>query len=208
MRGIFDGGFSNTDGNAEEEYEAANGDWGEELDMPGEEDDGEGGWELEDLELPPAAETPKASTGTRSSVFVAPTPGMRVSQMWIQKSSLAADHAAAGNFDTAMSHSNLRDFSSVPERGGCESSSPNVRGPPALLFKPSQLDEKLKAGYKSTTAGKFTEALKTFTTLLNAMTVCYKAKNLATAANFVRRLLETNPTIGKPCQDSKASSGS
>ncbi|XLT31596.1 hypothetical protein HN873_062888, partial [Arachis hypogaea] len=33
MRGIFDGGFSNTDGNAEEEYEAANGDWGEELDM-------------------------------------------------------------------------------------------------------------------------------------------------------------------------------
>ncbi|XLT31597.1 hypothetical protein HN873_062889, partial [Arachis hypogaea] len=65
-------------------------------------DDGEGGWELEDLELPPAAETPKASTGTRSSVFVAPTPGMRVSQMWIQKSSLAADHAAAGNFDTAM----------------------------------------------------------------------------------------------------------
>jgi coatomer protein complex subunit alpha (xenin) len=31
--------------------------------------------------------------------------------------------------------------------------------------------------------------------LLNAMTVCYKAKNLATAANFARRLLETNPSI-------------
>jgi len=31
--------------------------------------------------------------------------------------------------------------------------------------------------------------------LQNAMTVCFKAKNLATAANFARRLLETNPTI-------------
>ena len=30
--------------------------------------------------------------------------------------------------------------------------------------------------------------------LLNAMTVCYKAKNLNTAANFARRLLETNPS--------------
>ena len=27
------------------------------------------------------------------------------------------------------------------------------------------------------------------------MTVCYKAKNLSTAANFARRLLETNPTV-------------
>ncbi|XP_062027378.1 coatomer subunit alpha-2-like [Rosa rugosa] len=27
------------------------------------------------------------------------------------------------------------------------------------------------------------------------MTVCYKAKNLATEANFARRLLETNPTV-------------
>ncbi|KAM1004417.1 hypothetical protein ACFX2C_004616 [Malus domestica] len=31
--------------------------------------------------------------------------------------------------------------------------------------------------------------------LLNAMSVCYKAGNLNTAANFARRLLETNPTI-------------
>ncbi|KAM2734048.1 hypothetical protein EV2_037402 [Malus domestica] len=31
--------------------------------------------------------------------------------------------------------------------------------------------------------------------LLNAMTICYKAGNLNTAANFARRLLETNPSI-------------
>ncbi|KAL5069300.1 hypothetical protein RYX36_020187 [Vicia faba] len=315
MRGMFDGVFDNTGRGVadEEEYEAADGDWGEGLDIAdvdalqngdvaeilehGEvaEENDEGGWEMEDLELGPEADTPKASIGTQSSVFVAPPPGMPVSHIWVQKSSLAAEHAAAGNFDTAMrllnrqlgirnfaplksifldlhtgSHSYLRAFSSAPiislavERGWTDSSSTNVRGPPALPFKLSQLDEKLRAGYKFFTAGKFTEALKTFVNilhtiplivvesrrevddvkeliiivkeyvlglqielkrretkdnpvrqqelaayfthcnfqaphlrlaLLNAMTVCYKAKNLATAANFARRLLETNPTI-------------
>ncbi|KAJ7946016.1 Coatomer, alpha subunit [Quillaja saponaria] len=314
MRGIFDGGLDNVGrGTTDEEDEAADGDWGEELDMVDveglqngdvtailedgdvdEQNDEEGGWELEDLELPPEAETPKASSA-RSAVFVAPTPGMPVNQIWIQRSSFAAEHAAAGNFDTAMrllnrqlgirnfmplksmfldlstaSQSYLRAFSSAPvisfavERGWSESASPNVRGPPALVFSFSQLEKQLKDGYRATTSGKFTEALRLFTNilhtiplivvesrrevdevkeliiivkeyvlglkmelkrremkdnpvrqqelaayfthcnlqmphlrlaLLNAMTVCYKAKNLATAANFARRLLETNPTI-------------
>ncbi|CAN1317313.1 Coatomer subunit alpha-2 [Linum perenne] len=143
-----------------------------------------------------------------------------------------------------------------------ESASPNVRGAPSLVYSFGQLEEKLKAGYKATTAGKFTEALKYFVSILhtiplivvesrrevdevkeliiivkeyvlglqmelrrremkdepvrqqelaayfthcnlqtphlrlalqNAMTVCYKGKNFATAGNFARRLLETNP---------------
>lgn len=316
MKGIFEGGLDNIGrGAVDEEEEAVEGDWGEELDMvdvdglqngdvaailedgevaeEGEEE--EGGWDLEDLELPPEAETPKAPVNARSAVFVAPTPGMPVSQIWIQRSSLAAEHAAAGNFDTAMrllnrqlgirnfaplksmfldlhsgSHTYLRAFSSAPviplavERGWNESASPNVRGPPALVFSFSQLEEKLKASYKATTTGKFTEALRLFLSilhsiplivvdsrrevdevkelitivkeyvlglqlelkrrelkddpvrqqelaayfthcnlqmphlrlaLLNAMSVCFKNKNLATAGNFARRLLETNPTI-------------
>jgi coatomer protein complex subunit alpha (xenin) len=313
MKGIFEGGLDNMGrGGADEDEEAADGDWGEELDMvdvdglqngdvsailedgeAAEENEEEGGWDLEDLELPPEADTPRASVSARSSVFVAPTPGMPVSQIWIQRSSLAAEHAAAGNFDTAMrllnrqlgiknfvplksmfldlysgSHTYLRAFSSTPvislavERGWNESASPNVRGPPALVFNFSQLEEKLKAGYKATTTGKFTEALRLFLGILhtiplivvdsrrevdevkeliiivkeyvlglqmelkrremkdnpvrqqelaayfthcnlqaphlrlalqNAMTVCFKNKNLATAANFARRLLETNP---------------
>lgn len=316
MKGIFEGGLDNIGrGAVDEEEEAVEGDWGEELDMvdvdglqngdvaailedgevaeEGEEE--EGGWDLEDLELPPEAETPKAPVNARSAVFVAPTPGMPVSQIWIQRSSLAAEHAAAGNFDTAMrllnrqlgirnfaplksmfldlhsgSHTYLRAFSSAPviplavERGWNESASPNVRGPPALVFNFSQLEEKLKASYKATTTGKFTEALRLFLSilhtiplivvdsrrevdevkelitivkeyvlglqlelkrrelkddpvrqqelaayfthcnlqmphlrlaLLNAMSVCFKNKNLATAGNFARRLLETNPTI-------------
>ncbi|KAK3002812.1 hypothetical protein RJ639_019190 [Escallonia herrerae] len=312
-KGIFEGGLDNAGRGVQEDYEdAADGDWGEDLDivdvgnmqngdinMPVEDEEGvegndEGGWDLEDLGLPPDVDTPKTAVSARSSVFIAPTAGMPVSQIWTQKSSLAAEHAAAGNFDTAMrllsrqvgiknfaplkslfidlhmgSHTCLRAFSSAPvislaiERGWSESASPNVRGPPALVFNFSQLEEKLKAGYKATTAGKLTEALRLFQSILqtiplivvdsrrevdevkelivivkeyvlgcqmelkrrelkdnpvreqelaayfthcnlqlphlrlalmSAMRVCFKAGNLNTAANFARRLLETNPT--------------
>ncbi|KAL8523966.1 hypothetical protein ACS0TY_013793 [Phlomoides rotata] len=312
-KSIFEGGLDDTGRGAEEDYEdAADADWGEALDI-GEvdniqngdiismvleedtvnEENEEGGWDLEDLDLPPDAETPK--TNAPSSVFAAPTPGMPVSQIWVQRSSLAAEHAASGNFDTAMrllsrqlgiknfsplksqfidlhmgSHTYLRAFTSAPvisvavERGWSESASPNVRAPPALVYNFSQLDEKVKAGYKATTSGKFSEALRHFLAilhtiplivvetrrevdevkelimiakeyvvglkmelkrrevkdnpvrqqelaayfthcnlqlphmrlaLLNAMSVCFKAQNLSTAANFARRLLETNPSV-------------
>ncbi|XP_021862452.1 coatomer subunit alpha-2-like [Spinacia oleracea] len=261
-----------------------------------EDNDNGTGWEIdENLDLPPEVESPKVTSNGRSSVFVAPTPGMPVSQIWTQRSSLAAEYVAAGSFDTAMrlltrqlgiknfaplkplfidlfsaSHSYLLAFASAPvisvalERGWNELSSPNVRGPPALIFSFSQLEEKLRAGYKLTTSGKLSDALRTFTTilhtiplivvesrrevdevkelitivkeyvlglkmelkrrelkdnpvrqqelaayfthcnlqkphvrlaLLTAMTNCYKAGNLNTAANFARRLLETNPTV-------------
>ncbi|XP_057525773.1 coatomer subunit alpha-1-like [Amaranthus tricolor] len=310
MKGIFQSEV--VDRNVVEDEEEDAGNWGEDLDMNdaeniengdtadvldheevADEDEENGGWDLEELDLPPE-ESPKASVSSRSAVFVAPNPGMPVSQIWIQKSSLAADHAAAGNFDTAMrllsrqlgitnftplksifldlhagSHSYLRAFASSPvislalERGWTESASPNVRNPPALVYNFSQLEEKLKAGYKSTTTGKFSDALRIFLGILhtiplivvesrrevdevkeliiivkeyvlglkmetkrrelkddpkrqqelaayfthcnlqmphlrlalqNAMTVCYKAKNLSTASSFARRLLETNPT--------------
>ncbi|WOG82334.1 hypothetical protein DCAR_0101497 [Daucus carota subsp. sativus] len=312
MRGIFEGGLDNiVQGDPAEDDEDMDANWGEALDVvdaealengelaaviqdeeAAEENEEDGGWDLEDLDLPPEADTPKASVNSR--VFVAPTPGIAVSQIWTQRSSFAAEHAAAGNFDTAMrllsrqlgirnfvplksmfldlhngSHSYIRALTSAPvlsvavERGWTESSSPNVRGPPDLVFNFSQLEEKLKAGYKATTAGKFTEALRLFLTILhtiplivvdsrrevdevkelivivkeyvlglqmelkrkelkddpirqqelaayfthcnlqlphlrlalqNAMTVCFRAKNLNTAGNFARRLLETNPT--------------
>ncbi|XP_071733917.1 coatomer subunit alpha-1-like [Rutidosis leptorrhynchoides] len=215
MKGIFEGSLDQVGRGTQEEYvDAADADWGEDLDIvdvngdismtldddeEANEENEEGGWDLEDLELPTDAETPKASTA-RSSVFVAPTPGMPVSQIWVQKSSLAAEHAAAGNFDTAMrlltrqlgiknftplkslfidlhmgSHTYLRAFASAPlisfavERGWSESASPNVRGPPALVYNFSQLEDKLKAGYKATSAGKFTDALKFFMSILHTI---------------------------------------
>ncbi|KAK9667322.1 hypothetical protein RND81_14G248500 [Saponaria officinalis] len=216
MKGVFDGGIELGRGAPEEEEEEVGADWGESLDedveIPngavedlsdreeGEENEEAGGWDLEDLDLPPEEDTPKASVSSRSSMFVAPSLGMPVSQIWTQKSSLAAEHAAAGNFDTAMrllsrqlgiknfaplkplfvdlhtgSQTYLRAFTSAPvisialEKGWSESSSPNVRGPPALLFSFSQLEEKLKSGYRSTTAGKLSEALSIFLAILHTI---------------------------------------
>ncbi|KAG1354429.1 coatomer subunit alpha-1 [Cocos nucifera] len=221
MRGIFEGGLDSLGRTGHEEEEASGADWGDEdldiVDVEGviqngdivaevedgeanEENDEEGGWDLEDLELPPDVDTPKANPNARSSLFVAPTPGMPVSQIWIQKSSLAGEHVAAGNFDTAMrllsrqlgiknfaplkplfmdlyvgSHTYLRAFATVPvistavEKGWSESASPNVRGPPALVFKFSQMDEKLKAAYRVTTEGRFPEALRQFLSILHTI---------------------------------------
>jgi len=44
-----------------------------------------------------------------------------------------------------------------------------VRGPPALVFKFSQMDEKLKAAYRATTDGKFPEALRLFLSILHTI---------------------------------------
>lgn len=222
MKGIFQSDFDGGDRGGAEDEDEAEANWGEDLDMIHINDDenvengdtaedlddadvaddnGEqGGWDLEDLDLPPEVDTPKASVSTRSAIFVAPASGMPVSQIWTQKSSLAAEHAAAGNFDTAMrllsrqlgiknftplrpmfldlhngSHSYLRAFASAPvisvalERGWTESASPNVRSPPALVFSFSQSEEKLKAGYKATTAGKFSDALRIFLGILHTI---------------------------------------
>lgn len=56
---------------------------------------------LQDLELPPEVMQPQ-TTATESAAFAAPTPGVPASQRWLQKGNLAADHVAAGAFDSAM----------------------------------------------------------------------------------------------------------
>ncbi|KAF5182466.1 Coatomer subunit alpha [Thalictrum thalictroides] len=313
MTGIFESGLDNI-GKAEneEDDDALDADWVEDLDIDDvigmqngtveilvensdaiEGIDEEGGWDLEDLELPPEVATPKASINGHSAGFITPTVGMPVSQIWIRDSSLPAEHAAAGNFDTALrlltrqlgiknftplkpmfldlyvgSQSYLRAFDSAPvisieiEKGFSETYGGSVPHAPALVFNFSRLDEKLKTAYRATTDGKFAEALRLFLNILqsipltvvysrrevdevkemillakeyviglkmevmrkeikddmtrqqelaayfthcnlqtvhlrlaltNAMTICFKAGNYMTAANFSRRLLESNP---------------
>ncbi|KAF9593124.1 hypothetical protein IFM89_020334 [Coptis chinensis] len=220
-KGIFEGGLDNVGkaGEEEEEEEALDADWVEDLDIDDviglqngsveivikngeviEGNDEEGGWDLEDLELPPEVVSPKTSVSGRSSVFITPTLGMPVSQSWIKDSSLAGEHAAAGNFDTAMrllnrqlgiknftplkamfldmyvgSQSYLRAFDSAPvvlleiEKGWIEASNCNARCAPALVLNFSQLDDKLKAAYRATKDGKFTEALRLFVSILQTI---------------------------------------
>lgn len=221
MRGIFEGGLDTMGRTHEEEEDedAIGAEWGDDdLDIgdvggvvqngdmdaivdgeEGEDNDDEGGWDLEDLELPPDVDTPKAAVNARSQ-FVTPTPGVPVSQIWTQKSSLAGEHAAAGNFDTAArllnrqlginnfgplkslfmdlymgSHSYLYISASVPtvslaiEKGWRESGSANLRNPPVMVFQFSQLDDKLKLAYRATTEGKFPEALRLFLSILHTI---------------------------------------
>ncbi|KAF6256969.1 COPI alpha subunit C-terminus-domain-containing protein [Scenedesmus sp. NREL 46B-D3] len=103
----------------ENELEAAG--WGDELDLgdggqAGEEDGSgglggegegeEGGWEMEDLELPAdlGLESAGAAAAAGAGPFVAPPPGAPASQKWLERrSQLAAEHVAAGQFSGAMS---------------------------------------------------------------------------------------------------------
>lgn len=129
-KGFFDGAPQL--GGSDEAYGAAGGleddeaaggaGWGEELDLglgggggsrAARDDDGEegeagaggeedGGWEMEDLELPADAGAGASDESASSGgVFVAPAPGQPGSHKWTARSSLAGEHAAAGAFDTA-----------------------------------------------------------------------------------------------------------
>lgn len=60
-----------------------------------------GGWDLEDeLDLP-IDDAPLPVTGSPTS-FVPPVPELNASDLWCRNSGLAFDHAASGNFESAM----------------------------------------------------------------------------------------------------------
>lgn len=128
-KGYFDGGGSlpidsqrdaGAAGGLEDDEAAAGAGWGDDLDLAvgegggdgeereegaGGEGDEDGGWEMEDLELPPEALAGAAAGGDDAAdltVFVGTTPGVPGSAKWTQRSALAGEHAAAGAFDTAM----------------------------------------------------------------------------------------------------------
>ena len=65
---------------------------------------GEGGWEMEDLEIPTdvMAEATSSAAAGDAAAFVAPTLGVSAVHRWQTKCSLAAEQVAAGTFDTAM----------------------------------------------------------------------------------------------------------
>ena len=72
-------------------------------------------------------------------------------------------------------HTYLPAFVSAPmvslaiERGWIETASPNVRGPPTLVFRFSLLDEELRPAYRATTYEKFSEAMRLFLTILHTI---------------------------------------
>ena len=168
-------------------------------------DDGsDAGWDMEDLELPPAAEGggDGSMEDAASEVFVAPVPGVPAARKWTQKSSIPGEHAAAGDFDSAMkllhrqlgvcdfaplrqhfvdaafaTHARLGAIAGGPSlsaplgRGWSADAAPGATAPPALTASLPILEERLKLAYKTTTEGKFSEALKLFQGIIHATCV-------------------------------------
>ncbi|KAI9500721.1 Coatomer, alpha subunit [Coemansia spiralis] len=171
--------------------------FGMEQDLLGDdnEDDGEGGWGIDDdgeLDAEIAAE----ATSAMEAEFVAPQPGVNELEIWSRNSPLAVDQIAAGNFDQAMKL--LRDqvgivsfealkpafmeiysasrsiLTTVPF--GLASRIPLRRNPaettemsqylPAQIYSLTSSLEQLQQGYRATTAAKFEEALELFRRLL------------------------------------------
>lgn len=74
----------------------------EPLDFGGEEEEG-GGWGLDDDDIKGDIDAEISRVAAKESAeFVPPTPGSSESAQWIQNSPLAADHIAAGSFESAM----------------------------------------------------------------------------------------------------------
>lgn len=162
------------------------------------------GWGMDDLELPAELMGGDAAAGDisgfDSDVFVAPTPGVPPSQRWTEKSAVAGDHVAAGDFDSAMkllsrqlgivnfaplkqqfvdlayaSHAVLESMPqglkmTVPLGRGWNSRSTGVL-PPSMICTVEILQERIRNAFKLTTEGKFAEALKVFVGIIHSITL-------------------------------------
>ena len=152
--------------------------------------------------VPPARSSPKPSLSrarARSSEHLVQGPA--ASAVWVRNSSLAADHAAAGSFETAMQRLNeqvgatnfapLKPYFLALYHGSRVAVSANA-SVPGLLFPvhrnwddgkanaslpyiglslPKLVDQ-LQGAYKLVTAGKFGDALVAFRALLYSALLC------------------------------------
>jgi coatomer subunit alpha len=63
----------------------------------------EGGWDLDpDGDVQPLSATDQVISGSDEELGAGATPGISETELWIRNSPFAADHVAAGSFDTAM----------------------------------------------------------------------------------------------------------
>jgi len=165
-------------------------------------DDENDGWGMDDIELPDdVGGAADADTGALDGgIFIAPTAGVPPSRRWTEKSGVAGEHVAAGEFDSAMkllsrqlgivnfaplkqhfidlayaSHASLEGMPAGPNM-----SMPLGRGwnsrvtgvlPPMMICHLEILQDRLKNAFKLTTEGKFAEALKVFVGIIHSITL-------------------------------------
>ncbi|KXS19763.1 coatomer subunit alpha [Gonapodya prolifera JEL478] len=158
----------------------------------------EGGWDLDaELDIPDGGlATTTTTDAPQNPGFVNPSAGTPLTDMWARNSNLAADHVAAGSFETAMQLLNrqvgivnfaplkptfLTIFSSSKTYLSGMPCAPAVafaihrqhdddprRLLPVLPFNLQQVIGKLQDAYAVTTAGRFEDAIATFKGVLHS----------------------------------------
>ena len=160
--------------------EAGGGGWGDDLDL-----------DLGDVSL--SGDGGGGGSGGAGGYYVAPTAGMPAVAKWSRDSPLAADHVAAGSFESAMQlmrrQLGIVDF--IPLKniflalasashavapgmpGTMPVLAPLMRpgGMPRLCITLPSLVEKVKTAYTLVTAGKFQEAHEAFSAILCSTTL-------------------------------------
>ncbi|PRP73576.1 coatomer protein complex [Planoprotostelium fungivorum] len=154
-------------------------------------------WAIDELELSDDEPEVKSSKKTPQSSAILPQPGPSHNQTW-SNSNFAADHVAAGSFDTAFqllnqqigavnfaplkslflqmagsSMATLPSLASIPSQvTALTRTEPGPNSLPLLFTSIEPLiDTRLKLAYKSTFGGKFQEALNQFTNILHQLTL-------------------------------------
>lgn len=214
---------------ADESGEAAGSGWGDDLDFdddgpskPKAEDQasgGQSGWDDEldfgDDDLGDVATTPKANGGGDGDFFSAPQAGTRAAANWVSGSSHAADHVAAGSFETAMQLLNrqiaLVNFEPLQPKFvgvfcGAVTALPGMalapsmlvplqrtpatdaKGLPAICLKLPWLIDTLKAAYKHFHMGNFPESLESFQTIVHGIPLVVTASR--SESSEAKELLE------------------
>jgi coatomer protein complex subunit alpha (xenin) len=127
-RSFFDSAFPSADNNPlaapltlAEDIDEIGGDWGGDDDLglnvdekvddqrvEGEVPEEGSGWDIDvDLNVQLDKEIAKELANGAQSEFIPPTSGTNESELWVHNSPLAADHVAAGSFETAMQVKNF-----------------------------------------------------------------------------------------------------
>ncbi|KAJ3516748.1 hypothetical protein NLJ89_g923 [Agrocybe chaxingu] len=160
----------------------------------------EGGWELDadGGEFTPAIEGEDAAVDAEEELGAGATPGPSEPDLWVRNSPLAADHIAAGSFETAMqllnrqfgvvnfpalkplflsqyrsSHTYLSPYASLPPlklhvRRNTNESSPS-RVLPVAVRSLQSIRAELAEGYRFVSGNKLTEAQATFRSVLESL---------------------------------------
>lgn len=158
---------------------------------------GGGGWDFEDDMNMPELDKVEISKHGKDTFWTPPNPGQSFKQAWCSNSNLAADHIAAGSFESAMQLLNqqvgavnfapLKPYFIQLMVGSrvalpCTPSVPSViegvqrsgaisskrnTGLPMLFTGLPALVERLKNGYRLTTEGKFLDALTDFLAIIH-----------------------------------------